>query len=147
MAARTIRGTLFLKLLLMHIGMAIRTVLGKTRKLLGYRADIVLPEMTQSASHLCMRSGKNIVCGGMIKIHRTPFFIGMTGSTIGFRVIPGCDIRLVYIFMTINATGSDSPEIPLCLFFMAFKAGNGQMGHPGAEKYPGYAAQRYRKRG
>jgi hypothetical protein len=128
MAARTIRGPLVLKLLLMHICMAIRAVLGKTRKLLVYHAGIVLPEMTQSASGLRMRSGKNIVCDGMIKIHRAPFFIGMTGCTIGSRVIFGCDIRLVYIFMTVNATGSDSSEIPVCLFFMAFKTGNSQVG-------------------
>jgi hypothetical protein len=45
MAARTIRGPLILKLLLMDIGMAIRTILGKTGKLLGYLTGIILPEM------------------------------------------------------------------------------------------------------
>jgi hypothetical protein len=46
MTARTIRGPVIFKLLLMDIGMAIRTFSGKTGKLLGYLTAIVLPEMT-----------------------------------------------------------------------------------------------------
>jgi hypothetical protein len=64
----------------------------------------------------------------MIKNNSAPLFIGMAGCAIRFRIIPGGDQGLVYIFMTVFAIDPDSPEVPAGLFFMAFKTGNSQVG-------------------
>ena len=52
----------------------------------------------------------------------------MTGCTIGFGVIFSRDIGPVYILMAVFTIDPYIAEAPGCLFFMAFKAGNGQVG-------------------
>lgn len=128
MAKGTIRGALTIELAVMHIFVTCSARIPQPRKLL-YGGTIRIPvEMAGPARLTLMGPQQFELRPGMIKFNVTPAALAVAAFTACLGVVFFIEVRLVDVFMAVDAAHADVPETPLFLLFMADKTGCGLVG-------------------